>query len=69
MSRSEADKAYWVGATDEKKEGAWVWERSGRNITDDSPAWYFFGRGELGVLNMFGDDDCGMIVHKNGFLK
>ena len=35
MSRSEADKAYWVGATDEKREGAWVWERSGRNISDD----------------------------------
>ena len=57
-----------MGVTDENREGAWVWERSGRNATDDSP-WYFFGRGELGVLNMFGDDDCGMIVHKNGFLK
>ena len=57
-----------MGASDEAREGAWVWERSGQNVTGDSP-WYFFGRGELGTYNLFGDDDCGMIVHKNGFLK
>ena len=59
--------AYWVGASDEAREGHWVWQRSGRNVTD--LPWYFFGRGELGRLNHFGDDDCAMIVHRNGFLR
>ena len=59
--------AYWVGASDEAREGHWVWQRSGRNVTD--LPWYFFGRGELGRLNNFGDDDCAMIVHRNGFLR
>ena len=64
--------AWWVRASDEEKEGHWVWIREDYpNVTDAS--WFFFGRGlpdkpDL-KFNEFGDDDCAMIVDKQSFLR
>ena len=63
---------WWTSASDEEEEGSWGWRLAGAeepsqagNITDS--LWFFFGRGEHGTVNIFGDDDCGVLVDKDNF--
>ena len=66
--KAEPKYGWWVGASDEKEEGQWVWQQSGDNVTES--LWYFFGRGLPGVrFNEFGDDDCAMLVDASNFLR
>ena len=64
---------WWTAASDEEEEGSWGWRLAGAepsqagNITDS--LWFFFGRGEHGTVNIFGDDDCGVLVDKDNFEK
>ena len=67
---TEVKRAYWVGASDQAREGAWTWDGSGRNVSDS--AWFFFGRGipgEVEQFNEFGDDDCAIIFDKENILR
>ena len=66
--------SWWVAASDEDKEGNWVWkgkDSEKMNVTEAS--WFFFGKGfpdkpEI-KYNEFGDDDCAMILDKEHFLR
>ena len=55
-------KGWWIGASDEKEEGSWMWETSGRpvNVT----FWYEFFQQPNNDNYGFGGEDCAIMIDK-----